>query len=230
MPFQAKAYPKWTLILLGWPKFISLSQKNALVCSFAVTYRLFIGQTGSGDGRRSRRNTKNIMSSTDSKPNTLEQLKLRNTAAQVRFLAAVVARSEAELSEPRLPAAWSVKDVLGHFAWWDHWLVYTLYPDNAEIAANPPPLFSEIGNGKVTLDQLNDRVFSYNQSRSLAEIRADFTRAFRDAAQVGAQLTESDVFDPAGRSALIGQPVAPLVFGIYEHYEEHAHEIEVAFA
>lgn len=76
-------------------------------------------------------------SSTHSKPSTLEQLKLRNTAAQVRFLAAVVERSEAELSEPRLPAAWSVKDVLGHFAWWDHWLVYTLYPDNAGIRGKP---------------------------------------------------------------------------------------------
>jgi hypothetical protein len=27
-------------------------------------------------------------------------------------------------------------------------------------------------------------------------------------------------------SALLGQPVAPLILGIYEHYEEHAHELE----
>jgi uncharacterized damage-inducible protein DinB len=166
----------------------------------------------------------------DAKPSTLEQLKLRNSAAHARFLAAVVARSEAELSEPRLPAGWSVKDVLGHLAWWDHWLVYTLFPDDAEIAANPPPLLNEIGSADIALDELNARVFNYNQSRSLAEIRTDFTKAYRAAAQVAALLTAADVFDPAGRSAVIGQPVAPLVFGIYEHYEEHAHEIEVAFA
>lgn len=166
---------------------------------------------------------------TNAKPNTLEQLKFRNAVAHARLLAAVVARSEAELSEPRLPAGWSVKDVLGHLAWWDHWLVYTLFPDNAEIAANPPPLLKEIGSDSE-LDALNAHVFNYNKARSLAALRADFTKAYRAAAQVAALLTEADVFDPAGRSALIGQPVAPLVFGIYEHYEEHAHEIEVAFA
>lgn len=166
----------------------------------------------------------------NSKPTTLEQLKFRNSAAHARFLAAVVARTETELNEPRLPAGWSVKDVLGHLAWWDHWLVYTLFPDNAEIVANSPPMIKEIGNGDITLDELNAHVFSYNAPRSLAEIRADFAKAHRAAAQVAAMLTESDVFDPAGRSALIGQPVAPLVFGIYEHYEEHTHEIEAAFA
>jgi hypothetical protein len=166
----------------------------------------------------------------NSKPSTLEQLKFRNSAAHARFLVAVVARTEAELSEPRLPAGWSIKDVLGHLAWWDHWLVYTLFPDNAEIVANPPPLINEIGNGDIALDEVNAHVFRYNESRSLAEIRANFAKAHSAAAQVAAMLTESDVFDPEGRSALIGQPVSPLVFGIYEHYEEHAHEIEVAFA
>jgi hypothetical protein len=172
----------------------------------------------------------NMDANMNAKPSTLEQLKFRNAAAHARFLAAVVARTETELSEPHLPAGRSVKDVLGHLAWWDHWLVYTLFPDSAEIVTNPPPFIQELGNGDIALDELNAHVFSYNESRSLAEIRADFAKAYRAAAQVAALLTGSDVFDPAGRSALIGQPVAPLVFGIYEHYEEHAHEIEVAFA
>ena len=36
----------------------------------------------------------------------------------------------------------------------------------------------------------------------------------------------TDLYDPAGMAATIGQPVAPLICGIYEHYEEHAHEFE----
>jgi hypothetical protein len=167
---------------------------------------------------------------TNLKPATLEQLKFRNATAHARFLVAVVARTETELSEPRLPGGWSVKDVLGHLAWWDHWLVYTLYPDNASLAANPPPLLEEIRNNNMTLDALNAYVLQFNKARSLAEIRRDFAKAHRTSAQVGAMLTESDVFDPNGRSALIGRSVSELVFGIYEHYEEHAHEIETAFA
>ncbi len=164
------------------------------------------------------------------KPGTLEQLKLRNSAAHARFLVAIVARTEAELSEPRLPMGWSIKDVLGHLGWWDHWLVYTLFPDDATIAANPPPLIDEIKSAKMALDALNEHVFRFNKTRSLADIRAQFAQAHSASARVAAQLTESDVFDPAGRSAVIGRSVAELVFGIYEHYEEHAHDIETAFA
>ena len=165
-----------------------------------------------------------------SKPSTLQELRIRNSAAHARFLVAVVARTEAELVEPRLPAGWTVKDVLGHLGWWDHWLVYTLHPDDASIAASPPPMIDEICGGNLPLDEINARVFDYNKTRSLAEIRACFAAAHSKAAEVAGRLTESDVFDPKARSALIGWSVAELVFGIYEHYEEHAHEIEAAFA
>jgi hypothetical protein len=52
-----------------------------------------------------------------SKPTTLEELHIRNARAHARFLVAVVARSEAELLEPRLPGGWTVKYVLGHLGW-----------------------------------------------------------------------------------------------------------------
>jgi hypothetical protein len=164
------------------------------------------------------------------KPNTLEELKIRNAVAHARFLAAVLARSEQELTEPRLPAGWTIKDVLGHLAWWDRWLVYTLYPDTSDIAGSAPPMMDEIGVGGVTVDEINARVFEYNKPRSLGEIRKDFVEAHRRSAEVARQLIESDVFDASARSARIGRSVAELVFGIYEHYEEHAHEIEAAFA
>jgi hypothetical protein len=165
----------------------------------------------------------------NSKPGTLQELKIRNAVAHARFLAAVVARTEAELIEPRMPAGWTIKDILGHLAWWDRWLVFTLYPDDARFAANPPPMIDEIRDGKLSLDEINARVFEYNKARSLADVRAEYVEAFRASAAVGAALTEAEVFDPSGRSALIGWSVAELVFGIYEHYEEHAHEIETAF-
>jgi hypothetical protein len=163
------------------------------------------------------------------RPHTLDALKIRNAAAHARFLAAVVARSEAELTGPRLPGGWSVKDVLGHLAWWDHWLVYTLFPENADIAAAPPPLLDEITRQKLALDALNERVYQFNKARTLADIKAEFVRAHRASAQAALALTEADVFDPSARSARIGRSVAELVFGIYEHYEEHAQVIETAF-
>ena len=164
-----------------------------------------------------------------STPTTLVELKQRNHAAHQRFLKVIDGRTDSELLDPRLPDGWSIKDVLAHFAWWDQWLVFKLFPDNPEIASDPPPLYDEITKSGLPLDALNARVFQHNQSRGLTEIKEDFSRAHERAARVAASLSESDVFDPAGRSAMVGRPVAPLVFGIYEHYEEHAHEIEQAF-
>ena len=40
------------------------------------------------------------------------------------------------------------------------------------------------------------------------------------------QLSDKDLYDPEGISSIIGLSVAPLICGIYEHYEEHAHEFE----
>ena len=35
-----------------------------------------------------------------------------------------------------------------------------------------------------------------------------------------------DLYDPDGIAAIVGQPVAALILGVYQHYEEHAHELE----
>jgi hypothetical protein len=73
---------------------------------------------------------------------------------------------------------------------------------------------------------MNGKVHAYNQSRPLAAIQAEFTATYPQLLQRVAHLSLDDLYDPAGLSAVIGQPVAPLVLGIYEHYEEHAHELE----
>ena len=73
---------------------------------------------------------------------------------------------------------------------------------------------------------MNGKVHAYNQSRPLAAIQAEFMTTYPQLLQRVSYLTRDDLYDPAGLSAAIGHPVAPLVLGIYEHYEEHAHELE----
>jgi hypothetical protein len=60
----------------------------------------------------------------------------------------------------------------------------------------------------------------------LAIIQTEFTTTRNRLLQRVSQLTIDDLYNPDGMAAMIGQPVAPLVLGIYEHYEEHAHELE----
>lgn len=128
-----------------------------------------------------------------------------------------------------MPGGWSVKDVLAHLAWWDRWLVYTLQVDGADPARPGPPLLDQIPPGDRWADQLNTLVFEHNRDRELGEVQAEFELALRRVVQALYQLAPEDVFGAGARSAAIGQAVGPLVFGIYEHYDEHSHEIEAVF-
>jgi hypothetical protein len=144
-----------------------------------------------------------------------------------RVVQAVAAVSPAAREEPLLPGGRSVKDVLGHITWRDQWLLLTLPPAPGEpTPAITLPLADQIPPNDHWADEMNAKVLLYNKQREFAPIWEEFT--VTRAALVGrvAQLSYADLYDPAGMSVTIGQPVAPLVCGIYAHYEEHAHEFE----
>jgi len=120
-----------------------------------------------------------------------------------------------------------VKDVLAHLTWWDQWLLFTLPADrNTSPPPIAPPLFDQIPLADHWADEMNAKVHAYNQPRELAPIQAEFTATYNQLLQRVSQLSITDLDDPDGIAAVIGQPVAPLILGIYEHYEEHAHELE----
>jgi hypothetical protein len=73
---------------------------------------------------------------------------------------------------------------------------------------------------------MNAKVHIHNQQRELSIIQAEFTSTCKHLLERVSQMSIEDLYDPDGIAAIIGQPVAPLIFGIYEHYEEHAHELE----
>jgi hypothetical protein len=160
-------------------------------------------------------------------PTTVAALVVRIQAAFDRFLQATAPLRVDELLEPRLPDGWSVKDVLAHLAWWDQWLLYIIpLSDRSGSVRRPPPLFDEIPADGRWADQMNTRVYQLNRRRDLSEIQAEFETARRSVLQLVQSLSDADVFDADGLSAILEQPAAPLLLGIYEHYEEHAHAIE----
>ncbi len=144
-----------------------------------------------------------------------------------RVVQAVTALPPAAREEPRLGEGRSVKDVLGHITWWDQWLLLTLPPAAGEPAPDITlPLADQIPPNDHWADEMNAKVLQYNKPRDFAPIWEEFTDTRAMLVKRVSQLSAADLYDPAGMSATIGQPVAPLVCGIYEHYEEHAHEFE----
>jgi uncharacterized damage-inducible protein DinB len=162
-----------------------------------------------------------------STPQTMAEIIMRIEQAMQRVIQAITPLSSAAMQEPRLSDGRSVKDVLAHMTWWDQWLLFTLPADqNTPSTPIKLPLVDEIPPTDHWADEINAKVYAYNQPRELSSIQAEFTATRTQLLQRVAQLSVADLYDPEGMSALIGQPVAPLVLGIYEHYEEHAHELE----
>ncbi len=160
-------------------------------------------------------------------PLAMPEILPRIEQAMQRVVHAITRLTPDAMIEPRLAGNRSVKDVLAHLTWWDQWLLFTL-PANQTTGNSPikPPLFDQIPEGNEWAEKMNMRVFAYNQPRALSAIRAEFTATLEQLRQRVAHLSVADLYDPDGMAAQIGQPVAPLILGIYEHYEDHAHELE----
>lgn len=160
-------------------------------------------------------------------PQTIPELVTWIEQAMQRVTTAINSLSPVQMQAARLADGRSVKDVLGHLTWWDQWLLVTL-PTDQNTPATPItlPLADQIPPGDHWADEMNAKVLRYNQPRTLAAIQAEFTATCNHLLQRVAQLTTADLYDVQGLTAHIGQPAAPLILGIYEHYEEHAHELE----
>lgn len=160
-------------------------------------------------------------------PQTMTEIITRIEQAMQRVIQAITPLSPTQMLEPRLLDGRSVKDLLAHLTWWDQWLLFTLPADqNTPHPPITPPLADQIPPTNNWADEMNAKVYAYNQPRALSLIQAEFTATCNQLLERVSRLSIDDLYNPDGISALIGQPVAPLVLGIYEHYEEHAHELE----
>ena len=144
-----------------------------------------------------------------------------------RLIQMVASMPPAQTQAPLLPEGRSVKDVLGHLTWWDQWLLLTLPPvPGASAPAITLPLAEQIPASNRWADEMNAKVLIYNRSRDFSALWGELNATCDLLLRRVSQLSDQDLYDPEGIAALIGQPVAPLICGIYEHYEEHAQEFE----
>jgi hypothetical protein len=144
-----------------------------------------------------------------------------------RVKQAVEAMPPAQLTAPVLAEGRSVKEVLGHLTWWDRWLLTTLPPAPGDAPLPfTLPLADQIPPMNASVDEINAKVLAYNQPRPFPEIWAEFIMTIDLLVRRVTKLSYEDMYDPQGMAAITGYPVAPNILGIYEHYEEHAHEFE----
>jgi hypothetical protein len=174
------------------------------------------------------------MTESGSAPLSIEEIASRIEAAHRRLLAAIAPLTAEQMIAPVLGAdGWSVKDVLAHLAFWDRRLLYAAgleeWPaaaGGAPVSLRFPPPIADIPYAEGWLEAVNTRIQVMNRDRSLGDVLAEFDATRARLLAVVAGLSPHDVFDPEGLSAPLGEPFAPMLLGAYEHYDEHAEELE----
>ncbi len=173
---------------------------------------------------------------------SIEQITARIAAAHERLLRAIAPLSPAQMVAPVLGAdSWSVKDVLAHLEFWDRRLLHAIQPeawpeawwaagpagaaDGAHVRLLPPPI-ADIPYPDGWLEAVNTRIYTRNKDRDLDDVRAAFDRTRARLPAVTSALSAQAVSDLDSLTAPLGEPFSAMLVGAYEHYDEHAEELE----
>lgn len=136
-------------------------------------------------------------------PNVADLLQ-RIDASWSAFLASLDDLTEDHLLEPNAVGVWSLKELLGHIAFWDG-----LGRENAALALSGQTREFD------DFEELNQADHSARQGRTLAEERAAMHQAH---AALVADLEEREELD----AAAIDEAIAG---STYEHYDEHITDV-----
>jgi hypothetical protein len=147
---------------------------------------------------------------------TKENLLARIAAGHEEFEAALVRIPEEQMQTPILHDGWSVKDVLGHLAFWQDLLVSRFTALRA--GQTPDPV--------TDIDALNARALNDFRHLSLEEVREREQDAYQQILEMIENATEDELFDPNHFTWTNNNPFQVWIPGdTWEHYEEHLPEL-----
>ena len=125
---------------------------------------------------------------------------------------AVDSFSDMELEQPGVVESWSIKDLLGHIAFWAQEAAENLQL----IAAGRADEVQRPSDEKV-MDEWNEREWRRRRERSVSDVREEWLESFQGAMQaLAACPSEKLEEEVAGNTAL-----KLFAEDTYEHYKEH---------
>ena len=122
-----------------------------------------------------------------------------------------------EIAQPGVVDEWSVKDIVGHIAFWADRGAATLRASNAGS-------FEGLvwGEGETWVDDWNERESQVRKDKPYTEIRGEWLKA-HEAARQALEAATDDTLNAPFR----GHTVADFyIADTYTHYEEHAEQIK----
>ncbi len=124
--------------------------------------------------------------------------------------------SEEDREKPGVVESWTLKDLLGHIAFWSGRAAETLRCVCAGRLDDVP-----IGEGDSWVDEWNEREYNIRKERSFMEVRTEFLRNYKEANMCLDETPEEKI-----KLKLRGEEVAAYFAGdTYGHYREHTEHI-----
>lgn len=120
--------------------------------------------------------------------------------------------SEEEMEQPGVIDGWSVKDLLGHIAFWANKAAADLHL----VAAGRLQDFEVPGNDKV-VDEWNAREYEARRDRPLPDIREEWLESFQKAMEALAAAPAERLQENVKGSTVLER----FAGDTYEHYREH---------
>jgi uncharacterized protein (TIGR03083 family) len=151
-----------------------------------------------------------------------EELLATIRADRERFDRILDAIPRDQLTAPRLPGGWSVKDVLAHIAWGDR--------EGIGVIRARALVGSELW--EVSEDERNEAVVRESRSRSLDDLLAEYRAAFEDYAAAIGELSDDELNEPDRFSGLTERIPGWRPWRVlYDpgHYQDHGRTIRDAF-
>ena len=117
---------------------------------------------------------------------------------------------------------WTAKDIMVHVADWERrFLRWVEIGRRGEIPEHPEP-----GISWAEEDWLNRSVVERERARSLDEVRAEFSAAYRAVYEAIAAMSHDELFAPGYYTWTGEEPLAAIVHGVtIDHYAGHAADI-----
>lgn len=124
---------------------------------------------------------------------------------------------EDELTAAGVVGDWSIKDVMGHVAFWDERAALTL---RAATAGKPHDIPK--GEGPNWVDEWNEREYRARKDKSFKDIRGEWITAHENARSALAEVPEGLLDTQAGPAKVIDY----FAGDTYTHYDEHLEQIK----
>ena len=149
---------------------------------------------------------------------TKENLLARILGGRVAFDETLARLSEEQMQAQILHDDWSVKDMLGHIAFWQELMTARFYALRA--GQTPDPV--------IDMDALNARILNDFRHLTLEEVRDREQAAYQQVLDMLESATDDELFNPDHFEWANGNPFVGWIAGnTWEHYAEHLPEVQI---